>query len=110
MYKVQRIKIFDMNNPNCKLMNAPTADMFSGKPILIKENDEEKVIGAIIDTKSIQQIENEFYCDVVFFKNWDKAVEFYNYEISVDSMFRNDENELEVTFNEVTSITVKVVG
>lgn len=82
-----RLKVFDMKNPNCKLINMPTKAMISYAPILLLEGEKETVVGVVslysinTDTTELEVIGNEIFAQVFIKERYENLVEFFNYEI-----------------------------
>lgn len=75
--RVERIKIFDTNNPNCNIVvGEKFKDSFINAPIILNESP----IGVITDNNNLEIIDNEWFADVLLFT--EKNIEFENYEIS----------------------------
>lgn len=75
-----RLKVFDMKNPNCKLINMPTKAMIAYAPILLIEGDKETVIGTV-SLSELEVIGNEIFAQVFIKECYENLVEFFNYEI-----------------------------
>lgn len=78
-------KIFDLDNPNIKITNNLNPEDFKNVPIVLLDDEVEYVIG-IADISYVQQEEHEIFSKVIFFKELDFEVEFFNYVVQVDDL------------------------
>lgn len=82
-----KIKVFDMNNPNCEFLAMPLPSMFYGKPILFNDNP----IGHISDDyNSFEVIGSELLADVYFYEEYINKditeLKFSNYMVDVTNI------------------------
>lgn len=88
----KEMKIFDMNNPNCKFTNKPSPYMFYNKPLIsYRGRYEERVVGIIPDGADIEERKDGFYTEVVFWWNVDSCLDFKNYEVQGDIIDYSDD-------------------
>ena len=81
-----RMKIFDMNNPNCVFTEKPLIDLFQVACITL----DNEVIGHVTaDLSKFEWVNNELYSNVHIWKRYifdTNKLEFNNYVISGESM------------------------
>lgn len=79
-----KYKIFDLNNPNIKITNEPELKWFKDIPVILSNQDTDKIIG-VIDCDTITKSANEYFAELKLFDNVDN-IEFFNYEVSIDDL------------------------
>ena len=75
-----RLKVFDMANPNGRLLNTPTKAMLSYSPILLLQDGKETVVG-VISLSELEIVGKEIFVQCHIKECYADKIEFFNYEI-----------------------------
>jgi len=106
MKTITNKKIFDINNPNCRIITPieVIANLFNNVPVLLGINTDKKdeVFGMI--SKATSYDDRFIYGDIYIYNDFVNIGEMINYEVMIDDINKIDEKNYEINISSITCV------